>query len=469
MLRKPLDPWERWLVIHGGELLPDGRPRFRKLLVIVARQNGKTFLLVVLSLFWLFVEQVALVLGTSTNLDYAKESWEMAVTFAEENGDLVHELPRDYVRRANGEQVLKIEHRSRDGALVGRSRYKIAASNRKGGRSLTVHRLILDELREHLDWSAWNAAYNAMNAVADGQAWGISNQGDEKAVVLDSLRSEVVDKDGNLRPLDERDTRLGLFEWSAPPNSRADDPFALARANPNMNRHADRGPFLEDLLADARRAIRAGGDELAGFLTEILCVKVPNLDPAISAEGWADGLVPGTLDAYRDRVAMVFDMSLDGQHITLAAAAALPDGKVRGEIVAAWSSAAQMRRELPDLVRRAKPRKLGWLPEGPAATLAAVMKERAGWPPAGVAFEEIRAEVPAVCMGFAELVEARQYLHSGDPLGDAHAAAAEKLRQGDKWRYTRRGAGHVDATYAQAGAVHLARTLPPPPARSQVF
>src|SRR5690349_15886926 len=62
---RPLDPWQEWVVIHAGELLEDGRPRFRKVLVLVSRQNGKTELGVMLTLFWLFVERVPLVLGTS--------------------------------------------------------------------------------------------------------------------------------------------------------------------------------------------------------------------------------------------------------------------------------------------------------------------------------------------------------------------------------------------------------------------
>jgi hypothetical protein len=57
VLGTPLDPWERWLVIHAGELLPDGRPRFRTVLAIVARQNGKSFLMRVLILYWMFVER----------------------------------------------------------------------------------------------------------------------------------------------------------------------------------------------------------------------------------------------------------------------------------------------------------------------------------------------------------------------------------------------------------------------------
>ena len=44
VLEEPLDPWQEWAAIHGGELLPDGRPRFRTLLILVARQQGKSHL-----------------------------------------------------------------------------------------------------------------------------------------------------------------------------------------------------------------------------------------------------------------------------------------------------------------------------------------------------------------------------------------------------------------------------------------
>ena len=48
----PLDPWQCWAVIHIGELLPDGRPRFRKVLILVARQNGKSELLKIIGLYF---------------------------------------------------------------------------------------------------------------------------------------------------------------------------------------------------------------------------------------------------------------------------------------------------------------------------------------------------------------------------------------------------------------------------------
>lgn len=442
-LKRPLDPWQQWLVIHACELLEDGiTPRFRQVLVLVSRQNGKTEVLVILSLFWLYIEAVNMVLGTSTNLDYARESWDKAVKLVERTPGLFKKVnPKSGIRRANGEQTLTVDNGGR---------YKIAASNGKGGRSLTIDRLIMDELREHHDWSAYNAAVPATSAVTDAQIWMITNQGDEKSVVLQSLRKQA---------LEGTDSRLGIFEWSAPDGAKPTDIDALAAANPNLGHRIN----LESLMGDALRAEAAGGEQLAGFLTEHQCRYVPMLDPAIDAAGWALCFDPATLDAVRGRIALCLDVSIDMNHATLYASGLLDDGRARVEPIAAWSGQGctdQLRRELVGLVAKVKPAKVGWFPSGPAAALAADMQERDGWPPLGVELEEIRGEdVASVCMGFAEQVTATKVAHSGDPLLNAHISGAEKMTHGDGWRFSRRGIGHVDALYAAAGAVHLARTL----------
>ncbi|MFJ8966054.1 terminase [Lentzea sp. NPDC102401] len=471
ILEMPLDPWERWLVIHAGELLPDGSPRFRKVLVIVARQNGKTHVLVVLSLYWLFVERQKLILGTSTNLDYAQESWEKAVEIAEGIEELAERIPARGVRRTNGQNMLRTS---------AKCRYKIAASNRKGGRSLTVHRLILDELREHPNWKAWSAAYNAMNAVDDAQAFAITNQGDASAVVLKSLRSAAIKSENGVDTLrtDSADPQLGVFEWSAPLGARADDPAALAMANPNLER---RGLRLVTLQAEARRAMENGGEELAEFNTEVLCMMVPVLDPAIDAQalercdisigvGAARRLKAFSLAAARTRIAAVLDVAPNGSHATLMAGALLDNGKVRVQVVKAWSGEHALRdcaKELPALVKRLKPRLFGWFPKGPAAALAGSLAERKAddprgvWPPKGVEVIEITS-ASAVCMQLSAQVQAENLEFNGDLLITAHLVGAEKLHSGDGWRFVRRGAGNCDAAYGTAGVVHLALTMPPP-------
>lgn len=468
--RRPFRPWQRWQAIHGGELLPNGLPRFRYVWVMVARQNGKTELPTVLSGYWMYVDAVPMILGTSTNLVYAKESFFKVVGLIEESDDpLIRELTPSpkFWREANGEQeAWAFRDHSRMRTRL--SRYKIAASNERGGRSLTVNRLILDEIREHHDYSAWGAAEPTMNTVKDAQMWALSNAGDDRSIVLNDAREEALTfiETGVGNP------RVGWFEYSAPEDAEPDDPYALAQANPEFNGLIDGRQLVEEGAA----ARRKGGEKLARFRTEKMCIHVRNLAMAIDASAWNACNVPGTLDGVRERIALVFDVAPDGQHATLTAAAALPDGRVRVEPVAAWTFGAAdhgmdvMIKELKEHVRKIVPAAFGWLPTGPAAAYAAELtaKNRDGkltrprWLPKGTRMEEIRGDLPAVCMGFEEQVKAAKVLHSGDPLQDAHVLGAQRLTMGDRWVFTRRGGGHCDAAYSAAGAVHLARTMPAP-------
>lgn len=460
VLGLPLDPWQQWLVIHAGELLADGTPRFRTVLVLVARQAGKTTLLRVLALYWLFVEEQRLVLGTSTNRDYARLAWLEAVEAATGNEWLQLEVARNGVRKSNGDEELK---------TTAGCRYRIAASNRRGGRSLTIHRLILDELREHATWDAWNASTNATNAVPTAQVWAITNQGDDTSVVLDALREPAVA--ALERPEVAETDDLGLFEWSAPDGSDPTDLEALAAANPNLERGRT---TARALLGAARRAKRAGGDELAGFRTEVMCMRVHKRNPAIDPDGWAAAGVdePEQLAPHRRRVALCLDLALDGSHATVVAAAVLDDGRVHVEVVGSWdsepgrSAAAAVRTELPALVARIRPRVVAWFPAGPAAAVAAALAARRGaqrWPPRGVELVEITTELPAVCMGLAEQVVAGELVHPRDPVLDRHVEQAERHRTGDRWVFVRQGSAPIDGSYALAGAVHEARTIPAPP------
>lgn len=443
VLRRRLYPWQRWLLIHAGELLTDGRPRFRTVLVEVGRQNGKTFVPIVLSAYWLFVERRRLILGTSTTVDYAREPLDRMVELVEETRALRRRVHPGWVRQVNGQ----VWATTRDGC-----RYRIAARNRRAGRSLAVERLVADEAREHTDYATWDAAYNAMRSFDDAQAWLLSNAGGPESVLLNDMRDLA---------LEGGDPLLGYFGWTADPHADVRDVAALLQANPSTGYS---GLRLEVLEQEAAAALAVGGLKLAGFRTESMCITVATLDPAIDPGAWARCADPGTLDDVRGRVALLVDVSPDSLHVTLTAAAVLPDGRARVEPVKAWAgigAPVRAARDLPALVRRIRPKRLGWFPAGPGAELGATMAGRPGWPPPGVELVEVRGDAAGACMAFRSLVNARGVAHSNDPLQDAHIAAAERLERGDTWVFARRGRGHCDAAYAAAGAVHLARTLPP--------
>lgn len=468
-LQAPLDPWQEWTVIHGFELLPDGRTRYKKLLILVARQNGKTHLCVVLTLYWMFVQRVPQILGTSTKLEYAKDAWNKAKKLAKSRPEMRAEVShRGAVKTVNGGVVMWRADEKERYAETG-SEYKIAPANEKGGRSQTNDRLVLDELRHHYDYSAWDASEPTTTVPWSSMIVGLSNAGNAKSVVLNDWRDEAV----KYIETGEGDPRVGLIEYSALETARPNDIMALAQANPNMNR---RGNDSDDLLAEANTAMRIGGEKLVGFKTEKMCIKVEAADPAVLLEDWVKCHSPGDLSAFRNRLVLCFDFSTDEQHATLVAAAVLPDDRVRIEVVRSWGAdelrtfAATFRAQ----VRLINPRAIGWFPGGPAASQAATLLgaevdeetgefrmvgKRPAWLPRRTEVAPLRGETASVCMGFAKDVRDRMIAHPDDPLLNVHVPGADKLMVGAKWVVGREG-GHCDGYYASAGATYLARTMP---------
>lgn len=444
----PLDPWQKWLAVHLGELNTDGSPRYRKAIILVARQNGKTVFTRLLILYWMWVERVTEIVATSTDRGAAKRSWRKVVEMAEKNELLAADLATRHTALQIGEEDFWNNHGSH---------YRFSAPTRRAGRGDTVDRALLDELREHKDRDTWDAIVPAQNAVADGLLVCISNEGDAESIVL----HEEYDAAETFILTGEGDPRTFLAAWSAPSGAPPDSVEALAQANPGLGHRI----HIDTLLGEARTRMAAGGETLQRFRIEYLCQRVDLLEAAIRIEDWnACGWRPPwalvDLAEHRRSVALCFDVAEDRSHATLAAAVTL-DGITHVEIVAAWQgyeARKHLRAELPGWLARIKPRKCLWFPGGPAA---AVADEWNGRRVANVLMAEIRAEdVARSCMGIEEQAAAGHLRHHHDPLLDTHIRQTQQLKQGDGWRFARRGSAPIDASYAAAGAVHAARVLP---------
>ena len=225
-----LVPWQKWLLIHALEINADRTFRFRTVLLLIARQNGKSTLMQILSLWRMYVDAAPLVIGTAQNLDIAEEVWQGAVDMAEEVPELAAEL--DQVFKQPGKKYFR---------LTSGSRYKVQAASRRGGRGLSGDLVILDELREHQNWEAWAAVTNTTMARDFAQVWAASNAGDNTSVVLSYLRKQAHFELGDPDGLNQGETfdgdiesSLGIFEWSATPGIDIHDRAGWAQANPSL-------------------------------------------------------------------------------------------------------------------------------------------------------------------------------------------------------------------------------------------
>lgn len=277
-----LFPWQRWLLIHALELdeqtedeIAAGvapRYRFRFIVTEVARQNGKTMLMLVLALWHLYALDSPTVIGTAQDLANAEKAWGEAVEWAqsiEELEELIEKVSLGHPK------VMRL--------LTG-CQYRVAAASRKGGRGFSGDLVLLDELREHQSWDSWSAVTNTMNARPKAQAWAFSNAGDALSVVLRYLRAQAhrdlgwPDGDADaeiLEGLDEEmqdyldgaDEVLGWFEWSADPDAKRTDRAAWAQANPSMN-HVD---VVENCVTERAIAAALRTNPPSQFEIEVLC------------------------------------------------------------------------------------------------------------------------------------------------------------------------------------------------------
>ena len=98
ILGMTLYPWQKWALIHALEITGDlnkkdgWRFRFRIVVFMVSRQNGKTALSKIIASFFLNVLRVEAVFGTSLSMDKAEEVWEEVIQDQETHDDLAREI-----------------------------------------------------------------------------------------------------------------------------------------------------------------------------------------------------------------------------------------------------------------------------------------------------------------------------------------------------------------------------------------
>ena len=323
VLGKSLYPWQEWALIHAleivGDLGADWRFRFRTVLFLISRQNGKMVLSEVIASFFLNVLQVDSVFGTSLSLDKAEEVWEAVINDQETVPELSGAIDR--VSRTNGNKRL---------ILTGLRQYKVGAPTRRAGRGDSNDLVMLDEIREQRDWETWAAAAASINAKPNGLIVCFSNAGDPDSIVLRQLRAKALEHITGSSAADyggdvDGET-LGLFEWSAAEGAATDDMEALAQANPALGY----GYLTERALMSNRATFPENK-----FRSECMCQQVETILQQPFPDGaWDAGTDVTSGIAPESELYFGIDLSQNRQWTSIAVAGLREDGNFHIEVVA---------------------------------------------------------------------------------------------------------------------------------------
>jgi hypothetical protein len=243
-----LMPWQaiagRYLAAVNGE-----RWRYPEVCIVVARQNGKTSLLLPHILQRLRMGRK--ILHTAQNRELPRQTF-LTIAGVLAGSDFISEI-----RQANGQETIK---------TINGGRYTLVAP-RPGVRGHSVDDVILDEVREQHNFELIAAIKPTQTASRNRQIIYMSNAGDSDSVVLNDLK----------RRGENGDERLAYLEWSAAPERALSDREGWAEANPALGITIQLDT-LEDFYANLKDA------QPSLWETEHLCRWVISMQPRLLAD-----------------------------------------------------------------------------------------------------------------------------------------------------------------------------------------
>lgn len=440
-------PWQRWFLIHALELLPGiGKVfRFRTVLLLIARQNGKTSVMVMLILWRLFTDGASMIIGAAQNLDVAEETWERVIEIAEAIPELEEEIAK--ISTGNGKKFIRLDSRER---------YRPQAANRRGGRGWSGDMILLDELREHQSWDAWGAISKTTMARDRAQVYGVSNAGDASSIVLRHLRKVALAaiEGTTLDDVDEiddddaaeflREGTVGLFEWSAKDGRGRWDKDGWYEANPSLGW----------TIKEAAIAAAAQSDPETIFRTEVLCQFVNTSGSGPFPEGDWEATKVNKATYERDPDAgfvMCLDMSINRTIVYIGIGFFDRGGRPHMEIAASRAGVEWVIPWLQSPERKVKPTAITFQAKGaPISTLAAAFET------AGIEFLDWSGPDLGIASGFLfDMVtrETNRLATLVQPVLDIAASTARTKPAGDGWLIDRKNSPEDAAPLVAAAGV----------------
>lgn len=398
-LGQPLMPWQELVADVGLELMADGRPAYREVIVTVPRQSGKTTLV----LSW--EVQRALGWNGPQRIAYtAQTGWDARKKLIDDQAPLLMASPlagavRQVLRGAGNEGIW----------FQNGSRIEVMASTETAGHGKTLDMAVIDEAFNDVDHRREQAIFPAMATRPAAQVVVVSTAGTAASLYL----RQKVDA-GRKAVLEGHDTGIAYFEWSAPDDVDPYDEAVWWRCMPALGH-----TITPEVVRHAAQSM-AEGEFRRAFLNQWTAGE----ERVIPVAAWdavneADA-APG------ERVTLALDVNPERS----AAALAASDGRVV-ELVDHRPGVSWVVDRVAEVAERARAQVVIDT-AGPAGTFAAELERRR------VRLKPITGrDLAMACMSFYDAVADVKVTVRRHPSLDAAVAAATKQSAGDSWRWAR--------------------------------
>ena len=300
--------WQKFVAIHAHKVKPNGRWATPLNCVVVARQNGKSTLMLARILMGLFHWDEPLQIASAHRLSTSLEQFRQAINLIEGSDELTKMVKR--VRWAHGSEEIETINGNRFIIKAG------GAAARGVSRPETVH---LDELREMHDLESFASLRYTLLAAKNPMVMAYTNAGDAHSKVLNGL------KERGEAAMAGADDDIGYFEWSSP----SDIPTMenIAHANPALGRtiHEEN---IQAVLKDPPEVVQ----------TEVLCRWVQTISSVVGAEEWKN-CIDDEADLDTERLTWLgLDLSPDRRHAALVGAQKLGDDSFVVKLLHTWEN-----------------------------------------------------------------------------------------------------------------------------------
>lgn len=420
-LGQPLMPWQSLVADVAGELLPDGTPAFREVIVTVPRQQGKT----------------SLILATSVERCTLRDRAHKVAYTAQTGSDARKKLLDDQVPILEGSPLwaaVKRVHRAQgnEGVIFRNgSRIDVLASGHSAGHGKVIDLGLVDEAFDDQDDRREQAMSPAMMTKVDAQMMIASTMGTDASVYL----NRKVDA-GRAAALEGLTTGTAYFEWAIPEGVDITDPRSWWLGMPAL------GITVSEAVVAHEQRKMSPGEFARAFGNQ----RMRSSERVIPEASWR--LVQSA--TAKPSGALWFGVEVSPDRDWTAIVAAGQSDRPTAEIVdyrpgVGWAAdrLAQLASEHGgQVVLEAR---------SPAGALAPELAVR------GVRVTELSAgDVTRACGWLYDRIADTAVWVRSDPRLDTAVGAAARVPVGDAWRFGRKAGGDVTPLGAMVMALYAA-------------